>query len=187
MTVWFSSDFHMSHQNIILYCQRPFPNIEEMNRGLIERHNALVQPDDDVWHLGDFSLSEKVVPGILAQMNGNHYLVAGNHDRCHAANGAKHKDAITRYLSYGFKEVHQETRLGPFLLNHLPYIGDHKGGHERFPAFRPVDDGKTWLIHGHEHGRLGKITGSHSIDVGVDVWDYQPVKYETLLDLTGQG
>lgn len=181
MTVWFRSDDHFSHRNIILYAQRPFANVDEMNQGLIDRHNTLVQKDDDVFHLGDFSLSEKVVPGILAQLNGNHYLVAGNHDRCHKSNGKKHEDAIQRYLSYGFKEVHQETKFGPFLLNHLPYSGDRKDSKERFPTYRPKDDGVTWLLHGHCHGSMGKITGSHSIDVGVDVWDFKPVLFEELL------
>ena len=34
--VYFTSDTHFYHKNIIRYCNRPFESIEEMNRSLIE-------------------------------------------------------------------------------------------------------------------------------------------------------
>ena len=51
--LFFTSDTHFDHKNIIRYCNRPFSSIEEMNNFLIKRWNATVGPDDTVFHLGD--------------------------------------------------------------------------------------------------------------------------------------
>lgn len=48
MTVFYTSDTHFGHKNIIGFCDRPFDDIEEMNRALIERWNAKVSDADDV-------------------------------------------------------------------------------------------------------------------------------------------
>lgn len=180
MTIWFTSDEHYFHNNIVIYDSRPFPNVEEMNRGLIERHNAVVKTDDTVWHIGDFSLSEKHVATILRQLNGSHIIVSGNHDKFFRGH-KKHEEATKRYLEYGFKECHQEATIGPFLINHLPYSGDSKDGPERYSQFRPIDTGK-FLIHGHVH--TSWKTKNKMINVGVPVNDYTPVDYETLLSYT---
>jgi calcineurin-like phosphoesterase family protein len=177
MTTYFSSDFHAGHTNIILYSSRPFQTIEEMNRELIARHNAVVQPDDVVYNLGDFSLKESVVPDIVKQLNGTKYLVSGNHDATWVGR-KKYQAAITRYIEYGFKDVMMETRVGPFLCTHLPYLMSDDTGHmARFPEWRPKNRG-DYLLCGHVH--TAWKTKDRMINVGVDQWDYTPVSLETL-------
>lgn len=179
MAIFFTSDQHFGHRNIINYSNRPFEDVDDMNRGLIERHNSVVHKDDIVWHLGDFSLSEKLVPIILPQLNGTHFLVAGNHDACHTIHKSKSTAAIRRYFEYGFKEVHQEAIVEGILCAHMPYTGDsHK--EDRYSNFRPKNNGE-WLLHGHIHG-LWKTNGK-MINVGVDVWDWAPVHIETIKNL----
>lgn len=56
MNKWFISDTHFSHNNIIRYTGRPFQSVDEMNEKLIENWNALVEPQDIVFFLGDFGL-----------------------------------------------------------------------------------------------------------------------------------
>ena len=81
MTVWFTSDTHFGHANIIGYSQRPFASIEEMDAVLICNWNARVGPQDEVWHLGDFTFrSEKAADLYLKRLNGRKHLVWGNHD-----------------------------------------------------------------------------------------------------------
>lgn len=76
---FFTSDTHYNHKNIIKYCERPFANVEEMNRELVERHNAIVKPGDTVYHLN----------GKIIYLRGNHdksgieYLTVGNIILCH--------------------------------------------------------------------------------------------------------
>jgi calcineurin-like phosphoesterase family protein len=178
MTTWFTSDEHYDHRNIIAYSARPFADVAEMQREMIARHNAVVRPEDDVWHLGDFALNEKTVPLVLPQLVGRHHLVTGNHDACHPCH-KKHAAAKRKYLLFGFASVATEIRMGPFLLNHLPYVGD--SAHEpRFPEWRPKDEGK-WLLHGHVH-ELWKVR-DRMINVGVDQWGFAPVRFETIQEL----
>ena len=37
--LWFTSDTHFCHENIIRYCNRPFKNVEEMNVLVLELNN----------------------------------------------------------------------------------------------------------------------------------------------------
>ncbi len=53
--IWFTSDTHFGHANIIRFCDRPFKDIQEMNERLIANWNAVVRPGDSVYHMGDFS------------------------------------------------------------------------------------------------------------------------------------
>ena len=58
--MFFTSDTHISHHNIIKYCNRPFANAKEMDAEMIKRWNEKVKLDDTIYHLGDFTLGSKV-------------------------------------------------------------------------------------------------------------------------------
>lgn len=177
MNIWFTSDQHFGHANIIHYSGRPFADSEEMTRELVARHNAVVGEKDEVWHLGDFALDERLVPRVLPLLRGRHKLVMGNHDRCHPCH-KRSEAAKRRYLAHGFALVAREVRFpGGWLLSHLPYVGDSNEKKIRYPEWRPKDDG-GWLLHGHVH-EAWKTRG-RMINVGVDQWDYAPVHISTL-------
>lgn len=82
MKIWFSSDTHFDHQNILRSCDRPFSNAKEMNDAIIARHNERVSSGDRVYHLGDFCMSRdpKRWAQHLWRLNGQIYLIRGNHD-----------------------------------------------------------------------------------------------------------
>lgn len=161
-----------------------------MEQDLVSKFNAVVKPEDTVWHLGDFAMNEVVIPKVLPRLYGHHKLVSGNHDKCHP----KHKKweaAKKRYLSYGFEEVVVSAEVhpdiceadapaasrqsrDPFKLCHVPYDDI------RYPLHALKDEG-SWLICGHVHGAW-KIKGK-MINVGVDVWDMAPVSLETLMEI----
>ena len=52
--VFFTSDTHFYHGNIIRFCNRPFKDVETMNETIISNWNNTVGQDDIVFHLGDF-------------------------------------------------------------------------------------------------------------------------------------
>jgi hypothetical protein len=56
--VWFTSDTHFGHTNVIKYSGRPFADVNEMNEKLVLNWNAIVKPGDVVYHLGDFALCD---------------------------------------------------------------------------------------------------------------------------------
>jgi calcineurin-like phosphoesterase family protein len=51
---FFTADTHFGSERTLTLSRRPFDNVEEMNRNLIEQYNKLVSDDDTVYHLGDF-------------------------------------------------------------------------------------------------------------------------------------
>ena len=111
MKIFFTSDTHFNHANVIKYCGRPFGSAEEMNREMIERWNAVVGPEDTVYHLGDFVLGKFVeAPMFLRQLNGaRKILIRGNHDR-----------GIKQMLAVGFDEVHEKVEWNGWMLQHHP-------------------------------------------------------------------
>ena len=55
MNVYFTSDLHFGHKNIIRYDHRPFSSVQEMDAELIRRWNNKVKDEDLVYILGDVS------------------------------------------------------------------------------------------------------------------------------------
>jgi calcineurin-like phosphoesterase family protein len=185
VTTWFTSDWHFGHTNILGFGPgRPFDTIEAHDAALIARHNALVAPDDQVWVLGDVALGDiEASLACCAAMNGRSYLLCGNHDRP-VQRPKQHGQWIERYLyEGGFSGVITEDSITitlpsgiEVLASHYPYAGDSSPT-ERFADRRPVDQG-GWLIHGHVHHKW-QVNG-RQINVGVDVWNYEPVPGEVI-------
>lgn len=79
--LFFTSDTHFNHTNILQYCNRPFKTVDQMNETIITNWNNVVEPDDVVFHIGDFCLGgAEEWNKILDRLNGRIYLVLGNHD-----------------------------------------------------------------------------------------------------------
>lgn len=188
--IWFTSDTHFYHTNVIKYCNRPFKDVEEMNAMMVIRWNEVVKPEDEIYHLGDFSMAWRPVEIFTPQLNGKKYLIPGNHDFIHTVHPkSKHKDNqdkwIARYAELGWTILPEfYDQIGMFGMNinmcHMPYAGDHvadKTGEIRYPEHRPKDDGK-WLLHGHVH-QLWRIK-NRMINVGVDVNNFYPLSLKDI-------
>jgi len=205
-TVYFTSDTHFSHKNIIEYCGRPFTDVEHMNAALVDAWNHTVSPDDTVYHLGDIALGgiPKTLE-IIRQLNGHKILIPGNHDKCwrwpkrKPITESKLLFAEEMYLDAGFEEILKpttETHDGyllpaaklqldvtpqTVLLAHLPPSGDHSEI-DRYSSVRPAQF-SGWVLHGHVHGLWRQR--HRFINVGVDAWGGRPVstaKIQTLID-----
>lgn len=79
--IWLSSDWHFGHQKDFLYKPRGFNNSEENDTAIIENHNRLVAPEDEVYVLGDLMLGNNE-HGLqcVKQLNGKIHIIRGNHD-----------------------------------------------------------------------------------------------------------
>lgn len=178
MTIFFTSDTHFGHERIIELEGRPFDSVESMNEALIDNWNSVVRDGDTVWHLGDAvmgSFAENVQ--ALGRLNGMIQLVPGNHDRVssvyHAKPAARERFR-QMYIDQGVRIRDEWVSLTHIDLSHFPFTDD------RFPEMCPVDDGQ-WLLHGHVHSEW-RVNG-RQINVGVDVWDYTPVAFDTVMDI----
>ena len=170
---WFTSDLHFGHNNIIRYCNRPFADAEQMNDAIISKWNESVDPNDDVWVLGDLAMGHlrDTVP-LAGHLNGRITLLCGNHDAPWLGRSAKtrarHRDL---YLSTGMTVLPGESitiDIGgrSAVCSHFPYLGDSHD-EDRFIEHRPLDNGE-WLLHGHVHDVWRQ--NDRQINVGVDAW-----------------
>jgi calcineurin-like phosphoesterase family protein len=153
-----TSDTHFGHANVIKYCARPFRDVEEMNRTMIERWNARVGPDDIVRHLGDFAMGRpERFAEYMRALNGYKILVLGNHDR-----------GFNTMRQIGFNEVHRSLVYRGALLRH-----------------HPQDDldakGFSLQLCGHVHERWATRRtpgGGLVVNVGVDQHGFGPITFE---------
>lgn len=189
MTVWFTSDLHFGHANIIRYCGRPFADADEMDEALIDRWNERVGASDDVIVLGDLALGRITESlALVERLHGRKQLIAGNHDRCWSGHGPKAEPWVERYLDAGFEAVHQGTIALQLagrrvLAGHFPYVGDSHD-EDRYQDHRPADRG-DWLLHGHVHERWRQH--GRMINVGSDAWGLAPITEQDLLAVIDAG
>lgn len=191
---FYTSDHHFWHKNIGRLCSRPIEDREQMADLMIERWNAVVRPEDTVVHLGDFSLSVSVIERVRPRLNGRIRLYAGNHDEVWLHHRRHSPHMVERYEAT-FDEVIPagmgvETIHGvEVLVSHLPYHGDSRHD-ERYADLRPKDEGLP-IICGHVHNAWARLYGGDGrvhrgqVNVGVDVWDFEPVPEDEVARLLG--
>lgn len=184
--IYFTSDQHYWHARVIEYCGRPYKDVNEMNEMMIKNWNDVVQPDDTVYCLGDFSLAIRAVEVITPRLNGIKYLVPGNHDWCHSYHRKSRKEErrkqfIQRYTDLGWIVLPEQTTLeidgvGTVNMCHHPYYLTHPSD-DKYEKWRPTDDG-NWLLCGHVHEKWKVV--DKMINVGVDQWNFTPVSIEEI-------
>ena len=175
--VFFTSDTHLQHKNIIKYCNRPFKTVRDMDSALIKNWNAVVGADDIVFHGGDFCFGSKSSWAYLCDaLNGKKYLAAGNHD----ANITPDKFVDVQHLFnvriLGDEEIASDGQR--ITVCHYPMVSwyqSHRG---------------SWQLYGHVHGGLsnkGDVrTTPNQLDIGVDVHDFTPISYEQVKTIITQ-
>ena len=111
---WITSDLHLFHDNIIVYCGRPHQNCDEMNNFIVDTWNSAVSPGDRVIVVGDLSAGLKgrhdELYKIISHLQGRKTLIRGNHDH--------QPDAW--YLSAGFDSVTDWLLEDRILFIHKP-------------------------------------------------------------------
>ena len=80
--IWLSSDLHLSHDRAFIYEPRGFVSVEDMNTAIVERFNSVVEPEDELFILGDLMLGEydEKNLSLIQSLNGKKTIIAGNHD-----------------------------------------------------------------------------------------------------------
>lgn len=171
--IYFTSDTHFYHKNILTMNGRPFQNTFEMHEYIIQSWNSIVGKDDEVYFLGDLTWGNpKGTKEILDRLNGKIYFIKGNHDKLKDLN--KH-DIIKRFewlkdyyeIKYPFdgKDYH-------IVMMHYPILSWNKKYHGSIH------------IHGHCHGNIKEIEATmRIIDVGIDNIGYFPISIEQIIKI----
>jgi calcineurin-like phosphoesterase family protein len=165
--LYFTSDTHFGHTNIIKYCNRPYDTVEEMDEGIIKIWNKVVPKDGIVFHLGDFTFKgSKAIQEYRSQLNGTIYLCEGNHDNGREVrkSGCFHQIADIYDLTLQDDEMPEGKQ--EIVCCHYPIFSHKNSSHGAFH------------FHGHLHGLAG-LNKISAVDVGIDVWQ-QPMTYQEL-------
>ena len=177
--IFFTSDTHYGHTENLTFFGRPFPNVEACDRAMIDNHNALVGPDDVVFHLGDFTWGggADFALYIREQLNGQIHLIEGNHDQDVVPIYSSF-ESVHRYLEIGVEDADAVKGVQCINLFHFP-IQDWNNARQGW-----------WHLFGHSHGStapqlIGK-NGGASIDVGVDAQNLCPVSYAQIKERFGR-
>lgn len=168
--IYFTSDLHFYHDKIIKHTNRPFRNVDEMNRVLIRNWNDKVNYDDEVYILGDFTMKgPELASVILSSLKGRKHLIRGNHDNF-AENPAFDISLLDSIQDYA-EITYANTVL---VLCHYPFLEWHKSSKGSIS------------LHGHQHNspdynyeNLQK--GIRRYDVGVDANYMAPVSAEDII------
>jgi calcineurin-like phosphoesterase family protein len=150
---WFTSDIHHDHKKIVEFTDRGrLTTQEDHTEWLIDTWNNQVQKQDNIYHIGDFSFctnsNELLV--FTRKLNGQKFLIKGNHDRSKNLEILTKENAISNWWEY--KEIKIENI--PVCLFHFPIASWNRMHHGAIQ------------LHGHSHGNY-KGNGKQ-LDVGLD-------------------
>ena len=169
--IWFTSDTHYNHKNICLGVTswdtttqkgldavRNFPDLEVMNKALVDGINDHVKADDWLIHDGDWSFGGfEMIEEFRSKINcKNILLILGNHDHHIQANKDNVRKLFSHVSHYEEMELLQKKGNMKLTLCHYPIIswnGARKG---------------TYMIHGHQHLKGDNRFGDGKrMDIGI--------------------
>ena len=142
-----------------------------MNEAIIQRHNSLVRPEDDVYVLGDLILGPKLDEGLnlIKQMNGQLHIVRGNHDSDRRWDAYVYLPNVVELAA----AIYLHYKKYYFFLTHYPCFTSNF-----------EDDKKPWQrtlsISGHTHSKNEWNEGM-SYNVCMDAHNCFPIDIEDII------
>jgi calcineurin-like phosphoesterase family protein len=183
---FFTSDWHISHENVLKYDERPFKDLNDMHESLIKRYNACVPNSGICYFLGDMGNKTEDMKKVINRLNGTKVLILGNHDK-----------GITSMYNCGFDVVLNSASFyigdNRITMSHCPLMGIrredtskmknpnenwHGESNPKHQRCSLKDEGQFHL-HGHIHSRSGRLESKKILDkqydIGVAANNYTPV------------
>ena len=188
INVYFTSDFHLFHNNVLKFDNRPFDDVHQMHQVIEQRWNETVNPDDIVIYLGDLSFARRedkqYVEDMLKRLNGHIHFIMGNHDKIEEIKKLPKLESVQDYLEVRIiHNVDSDLHIGAkikvetlFCCMHYPIYSWNKKHHG------------SYMIHGHCHGNLhhGEEASFYDerrvIDAGCMLHDYRPISYTKVIE-----
>jgi calcineurin-like phosphoesterase family protein len=172
--IWFTSDCHFCHTNVIKYDNRPFNDVEEMNEKLILNWNSVVGEKDVVFYLGDLSFDRGGgnTERIVNELNGKIHYILGNHDDERDIRKLNRFESISDYINLSVNDLDNPRKKQGIVMMHYPILSWDKAHHG------------DWHLHGHSHQSLVTQNPEYYkrkvLDMGCNGWGYKPVSYNEI-------
>lgn len=210
--IWFTSDTHFNHAGIVRGTSnwegkrgtRDFDTLEEHDEALIRAINSVVKPDDELYHLGDFSFGSysngdnyNNVRKFREKINcKNVHLITGNHDD----EIIKHPELQALFSSVTSRLELKVTAQYPSKAQGIKALKQHISlCHYAFRVWNLSHHG-SWHLYGHSHGTLDAMTplianpnwigdqyyskSYRTMDVGVDTHpEFRPYNFWEILNI----
>ncbi|HHB0524308.1 TPA: metallophosphoesterase family protein [Staphylococcus aureus] len=169
--IYFISDTHFYHKTLAIK-NRKFDSVEQMNQHIIKNWNETVSDDDDIYILGDLFYRSSIenANSILKLLNGNKYLVVGNHDK-HYLSNENFKTDIFKQIS---EIIEFKSHNYLWVLCHYPLL-----------EWNQKHYNNSIHLYGHVHDfkpeYYNKILGSNAVNVSCELIKYTPISIEQVL------
>lgn len=154
MKTFITSDWHLGEDRFQIMQRSGFKDAQHMVDEFVRLHNELVEPDDEVWVVGD--VVNQSTPEFLEQVsrfNGDKTLFRGNHDRVFT--DEQLSEYFVEIIPEGDGRVVSVDGLDCF-VTHYPTSG--------------VNDAFNLVGHIHSAWKVQK----NMLNIGVDVNHYRP-------------
>ena len=155
-----------------------------MNEEMIKTWNANIGDNDEVYMLGDISLTNaNKTRDILDQLNGRLYLIKGNHEKSVMAK-SYNRDRFEWVKDYYELKINNEGEKVMFVMSHYAFRVWNKSHH-----------GNSIHLYGHSHDSLDYDKDTNrttewgkSMDVGVDsaarvLGEYRPFRFSEIMNI----
>lgn len=165
--IWFTSDLHLGHDRDFVWGARGFDTLEEMEQAIVERFNSKVQPEDDVYLLGDSMLGD-LEHGfeLLKLLNGKKHFIIGNHDTKNRI--AKYEELTEFPILYADVIKYKKKT---FYLSHYP------------TEVSNGDEFQTVNLYGHTHQTHNFYNDKfYMYHVGMDSHDCYPIHIDDVIE-----
>lgn len=192
MTIHFSSDHHILHENILNLGEgRAFYNMEHMLATIRDNWFKTVADGDIIYLLGDIAMGDFLKSiKFFEDLPGDKFFVPGNHDKNFSQNSKSHIERFTPlYEEVGFTILPENTYImvpvswgeQKVLLSHFPYSEDYLiGRRDKYSKNRPINEGLP-LVHGHSHSRERFSDNPLEFHIGVDANNFTPVPLDEII------
>ena len=156
MTVFYFSDTHFAHKNIVKGCSswpdtskcRDFKTLADHNKALVDNINAMIMPQDTLYHLGDWSFGGVDNIKHFRDMIDckNIHLILGNHDE-----HIKHDSSLCNLFT-SVRDMYTDYKKG-IVMCHYP-----------FQVWENNARGFI-MLHGHSHNNVDHTDDGKILDV----------------------
>lgn len=157
--LWFMSDLHYNHANVIKFNKRPFETVEEMNEYIEEELAVKVQHNDVIFDMGDlfWRTSENKMKDVIKLAGPKEwYKILGNHDKYDVYKKSYIGSMFTQIADLMDINVNYLGKNYKLMLCHYPMISWYQKSRGSFGIF------------GHCHGNIDWLN-DESPDLRVDV------------------
>lgn len=184
--IFFSSDQHFGHRNVLNFCRRPFANEKEMGQALIDNWNAVVSNDDIVVSMGDFFWfnDSHSIKKCIDKLNGKEiYIVLGNHDKRESFRRVTdERFHIIDGISHIFLRCEDKNRwyqkTFEIVCSHYPLMTWSHRDRGAINLFGHIHSGPRAES---DYDQDIPLWVGQQLDVGVDNQEYKPISFEDVL------